>query len=257
LVWPILLWAAWRSRAGWRCIAMLALTAAAFIALYLHGLIFSGETGAALQGDAAFYAPDHLRRTGDAFLTFLGLPWSRAPSLWLAGRIIGAIWLALGIGVLLRRGFLLPARVGAAGRLERFCLGLIAFSLATAAVAAIGRSGGESEGILPVRYSVLMTPLHIGILGLTLLWLSERGMIPASWRRIQAAAVGLGLLFLVQQAVAGQAEAAKAGIMNASIADFMAGKRDLAMTHIVYHDLDYAQQAVDEMRRRGLFPGLI
>jgi hypothetical protein len=257
LVWPILLWAAWRSMADWRWIAALALAASAFIALYLHGLHFSGEAAAALQGNAVFYASDHLRQTGDAFLTFLGLPWSRAPSLWLAGRIIGALLLVLSIAVLLRRGFLLSPRAGAQGRLERFCLGLIAFSLATAAVAAIGRASVETEGILPVRYSVLMTPLHIGLLGLALIWLSERNLLAGQWRWVRPATIGLGLVFLVQQVAAGQAEATKAAIMNASIADFMAGKRDAAMTHIVYHDLDYAQQAVDEMRRRGLFPGLI
>ena len=82
-------------------------------------------------------------------------------------------------------------------------------------------------------------------------------MVAAHWPRIQAAVLGLGLLFLAQQAAAGHLEAVKAQAMNAVIADFMAGKRDPAMTHVVYRDLDYAQQAVDEMRRRGLFPGLI
>lgn len=82
-------------------------------------------------------------------------------------------------------------------------------------------------------------------------------MVVAQWRRVQVAVIGSGLIFLVQQVAAGHAEAAKAQAMNAEIADFMAGKRDPAMTHIVYHDLDYAQQAVDEMRRRRLFPGLI
>lgn len=256
LVWPILLWAAWRGRAGWRLMVVLVVAAIGYIALYLHGLNLVGATGAALRGDAAFYAPDHLHRAANVFLTFLGLPWSRAAALFPTGRVIAALLLVLGIGAIARRGFLLPPRMGAMGRLERFCIALIAFSLATAAAAAVGRAGAE-EGILPVRYSVLMTPLHIGLLGLALLWLQERAMVVAQWRRVQVAVIGSGLIFLVQQVAAGHAEAAKAQAMNAEIADFMAGKRDPAMTHIVYHDLDYAQQAVDEMRRRRLFPGLI
>ena len=44
--------------------------------------------------------------------------------------------------------------------------------------------------------------------------------------------------------------------MSATIAGFMAGKRDPAMTRVIYRDLAYAQYVVDEMRRRQIYAGL-
>jgi hypothetical protein len=255
IVWPILLWAAWRGGLGWRWMAAVALTGALFIGFYVHGLTFSGTTAAAMQGEGGFYAPSHLLKVDDAFLTFLGLPWTRGPGLGLLGRLLGAVLLVVGLGAILRRGFLAPR--GGLPRLERIALGLIAFSLATAALGAVGRVGTEADGILPVRYSVFLVPLHLGLFCLALPWMKDRWANSSARRSMQAAALSLGALMLVQQIAGGEAGAAKAQIMNATIARFMAGERDETMTHIVYGDLTYAQDAVDEMRRRQIYRGLI
>jgi len=53
------------------------------------------------------------------------------------------------------------------------------------------------------------------------------------------------------------ATAGRSQAMGASIARFMAGERDADMTGIVDADLSYAQRTVEEMRRRGVYAGLI
>ena len=257
LVWPILVWAAWRGGLGWRWMAAIAIAGSIFIGLYVHGLLFSNSTAAALQGEGEFYEPANLLKVGDAFLTFLGLPWTRAAALGIVGRFLGAGLMVVGLFAILRRGIVGPRHGGGIGRLERISLGLIMFSLATAAVAAVGRVESESGGILPVRYSVLLVPLHIGIFCLALRWLiRDRWAGQRGRRAMQAVALTVGALMLVQQVAAGEAAASKAQAMSATIAEFMAGKRDPAMTRVVYRDLAYAQHVVDEMRRRQIYGGL-
>src|SRR5262249_50720236 len=106
VIWPILLWSAWRVRVArsWK-IAVL-VTGAAFVALYVSGLPAPQTIPEALSGDGQFYAPSHLLKMGEYLLTYLGLPWTRATPLVLVGRIIGATLLALGLVTIVRRGFL-------------------------------------------------------------------------------------------------------------------------------------------------------
>ncbi len=256
LVWPILVWAAWRGGLGWRWMAAIAIAGGIFIGLYVHGLSFSNSTAAVLQGEGEFYEPANLLKVGDAFLTFLGLPWTRAAALSIVGRFLGAGLMIVGLFAILRRGIVGLPHGGGIGRLERISLGLIMFSLATAAVAAVGRVDSESGGILPVRYSVLLVPLHIGVFCLALGWMKDRWADQRGRRAMQAVALSFGALMLVQQVAAGQAGASKAQAMSATIAEFMAGKRDPAMTRVVYRDLAYAQYVVDEMRRRQIYAEL-
>jgi hypothetical protein len=256
IVWPILVWAAWRGRLGWRWIGAVALVGSVFIALYLHGLSFSGLSAAALQGEGEFYSPANLLKVGDTFLTFLGLPWTRAAALGTIGRVLGAGLLSAGLFAVLRRGLFQPRGEGYLPRLDRIALGLIMFSLATAALAAVGRVGTETQGILPVRYSVFLVPLHVGIFCLAIPWMKDRWASPGARHAMQAVALGLAALLLVQQVAGGQAGANKARAMDGAIAEFMTGKRDPAIALVVYRDLTYAQYVVDEMRRRRIYQGL-
>jgi hypothetical protein len=251
LIWPILVWSAWRGQLGWRWIAAVAVVGSVFIALYAHGLMLFG-LHAALSGDRQFYSSAHLFKAADAFLTFLGLPWTRAPALAIVGRVFGAGFLLIGLLIVVGRG-LLSQRLS---RLERIAVGLIIFSLATAAIAALGRVGSEWKGIWPVRYALFNAPLHVGLFCLALPWFKDRWAGSGSRRAIQAAALGFGVLMLVQQIAAGQAGARESQALNAAITEFMASGRDPGMPEILWDNLTQTQHVVDEMRRRQLYLGL-
>ncbi len=251
IIWPILVWAAWRGRLGWRWIVAVALVGSIFIALYSHGLLLF-HLNAALEGERQFYAPAHLLQVGDAFLTFLGLPWTRAAALGVVGRVLGAGLLSVGLFTIVWRGLVKPRL----GRLERIAVGLIMFSLAIAAFAAVGRTGSEWKGIWPVRYTLLLVPLHVGLFCVALPWLKDRWASLDGRRAMQMVALAFGALMLFQQIAAGQAGASMSRALNVAIAQFMAGKRDPTMTRVVWGDLTYTQHVVDEMRRRQLYLGL-
>jgi hypothetical protein len=77
VVWPILVWLAWRTRAGRGWTAAVIAAGGVFTAAYLYRL-----PGAAL-GDASSPAagpadPDTLRRMADYLVTYMGLPWTRS-----------------------------------------------------------------------------------------------------------------------------------------------------------------------------------
>ena len=204
VIWPILLWSAWRGGVSrsWK-IAVL-VTGAAFVAFYVHGLPAPQASLEALSGDGQFYAPSHLLKIGEYLLTYLGLPWTRAAALTLVGRLIGAALLALGLVTIVRRGFL-KAPVD---RLERIAVSLIMFSFATAALAAIGRVDEAPDVAVPVRYSVYLAPLHIGLLCFVMSWLNRRWQDLSVKRLSQVAIVLVVSFLLVQQFVVGQAATA-------------------------------------------------
>jgi hypothetical protein len=256
IVWPILVWSAWRSAAGWRWMAGTALAGALFTAAYLHGIAFHGSTAAALQGSNEFYQPQHLVKIIDTLATFLGLPWTRLAAFALAGRVLGLALLMLGVIVIIRRGIMGPRREDGFGRLERISLCLILFSLGTAAAAAIGRVGTEVDGFLPVRYSVLMAPLHLGLLGLALIWLKQRWERLAMRHLVQAAALGLGAMLLIQQVAAGEVAAGRTREIRAAISDLMADRGDPAQVEKIVGRLVVVRPIVEEMRRQQIYIGV-
>ncbi|HYW33578.1 MAG TPA: hypothetical protein VE872_00360 [Candidatus Bathyarchaeia archaeon] len=248
IIWPILAWAAWRGSSGWRWTAAVVAVAAVFIAFYTDGLVLFG-LNAAITGDRQFYSSRHLLDAADALIAFLGLPWTRAPALAVAGRALGAGLLLAGSFVVAHRGFLSLR----CGRLERIGTGLIMFSLATAGFAAVGRVGSQWQGIWPVRYALFLAPLHLGLLCLALPWLKERWASRHGRRLTQAAALSFGAVMLVQQVAAGQAGARESQALNAAIAEFMATGREPAIRQVLWDNLAQTQHVVDEMRRRQLY----
>jgi hypothetical protein len=248
IIWPILVWAAWRGALGWRWIAAAAIVGGAFIALYTDGLVLFG-LHAAMTGDGQFYSSAHLFQLADALVTFLGLPWTRAPALATAGRVAGVGLLLIGLFVVFRRGLLDPR----CDRLERIAVGLIMFSLATAAFAVLGRTGSQWLGIWPVRYALFVVPLHAGLVCLMLPWLKRHWAGRGARRVIQAAALAFGAMMLVQQIAAGQAGARESRTWNAAIAEFMASGREPANPKVLWGDLATTRHVVEEMRRKQLY----
>src|SRR5262249_3723532 len=95
IIWPVLVWGAWRGclSRGW--IIAVAVVGAATIALYVTGLSSHDALGAL---DLA-----RLERMADYATRFLGLPWSHAPQLRWFGRIAGAILGVAGLSLVLWR----------------------------------------------------------------------------------------------------------------------------------------------------------
>jgi len=250
IIWPILIWFAWRESLGPRWIAAVTLVGCVFIALYVHGLLLPG-THAAMTGDYEFYSFAHLLDVVDALFTFLGLPWTREPSLALGGRVLGVGLLLIGLFAVTRQGLPGPR----CGRLERIAVGLILFSLVTAAVTAVGRVGSEWLGIWPVRYALFLVPLHVGLLCLALPWLRRPWANRGGRRVIQIAALLFGALMLVQQVAAGKAGGHESQALKVSIAEFMETGHTTNQ-EVLWDNLAKTQQVVDEMRRRQLYVGV-
>jgi hypothetical protein len=239
VVWPILVWSAWRGRAGLGWTMPTAVFGAAYIAFYAHGLPPAHYTSG---------GPQPLKVL-KYLLTYLGLPWTRAGALAAPGRVLGAVFLAASLVAVAWRGvFAAPG-----GRLERLAVGLILFALASAALASLGRVDVDPQVKVPVRYSVFVAPLHVGLLWLALPWLARQWPLPHRRRLIEAGALAAGALLLVQQVASGEAAAGRARSMTATIERFLAGQRDADMPSVVYSDLDDAQSAVDAMRRAGIY----
>lgn len=244
LAWPVLLWSAWRCRSGWRWLAAIAAAAAVYGALYLHGLSLS-------SGGVAPPATILARATKllTYVLAYLGLPLSRVPGLLPAGEAVGTVLLAAALFAVIRFGVRRPA----ISRLERIAVGLILFSLGSAALAALGRSRFAAEVELPVRYTVLVTPLHVGLLALALRWIADR---PALERRSGAVLSGgavLGLLLLAQQAIGAWPAVAVADGMRSKLDRFYAGEHDKEVERLVFQaGLGKADAIVAALRRDGL-----
>lgn len=250
-LWPILIWTAWRVRAGRIWIAGLIVAATSFIGLYVYGLPLAPQVGLGAGDADGFLAGDHLLRMADYLVAYLGLPWTRSAALSIPGRGVGAALLIAGTGAVVRHGFIRPP----GGRLERLAVGLIMFSMASALLAAIGRAGVDPDVIVPVRYSVFVAPLHIGLLWLACPYLSRQWAIPRRRPILQTLMVGAGVLLLVQQVAAGQAAVATTDAMRATIRRFIAGETDPSMTRVIFDNLEQGRRSWETIRDAGVYVG--
>jgi hypothetical protein len=233
-VWPVLAIAALRRR-DWVWLASVAGAGGLFVAWYASGQ--GAEAGSSFA--AARLAPLDATRLA---LTYLALPWARlSPSFaWIVGVAVAVGALA---AVALRGG-------RKAGRSERIAVAFILFSLGTAAMAGLGRTGAPDALNVPVRYAVLLTPLHVGALMLLSPWLA----------RLESARIGRALapaLLLALLAHNGgmSLQAVRAGDRTrAAIAAFARGAPPTPEMRLIVHpDLDEARRIYADMRRDGLF----
>jgi hypothetical protein len=247
IIWPILVWSAWRSRAGRVWMIAVAVTGALFSMAYLYRL------PSAALGDAgplaALGSQDDVLRTADYAITYLGLPWTRSAALLTPGRLLGVLLLAGGLWAAIRWGIVR----GETTRLERLAVALILFALGTACLAALGRAGIDIDTRVPVRYSVFVAPLHIGLLLLAwpvvVTWRVRGGAV----RPAQAVAVTSGVLLLAQQVLSGQAAVSTTRAMRGTIDRFIAGEQTEEMKAVVFVNLEQARRDWNRIRNAGLY----
>jgi len=233
LIWPILLWAAWRGRLPGRWIAATVLCGGTYVALYVHGYSLS-QFDVSLAHADIFLSVTHLRKIPEYFLLYMGLPWSHDSRFLLPGEILGGLLSLLILAVIVRRGIIGPP----GGLRERVEVGLLIFVLGTAVLASLGRSDMvdlSGKIYAPIKYAIFLSVGHAALIATALPWVACWWELPQRRRALQLASLLLGGLLVAQQIGMGEAAAAKAAWVNASIARFMAGKRDDEMGRGIIH----------------------
>jgi hypothetical protein len=250
VLWPILLWASWRTRAGRGWTIAVFVIGAAFTAFYLSDLSrLPMQTAAAL----AAAGENHALRQAAYLFAYLGLPWSRAAVTAPLGNVLGGLILVTSLVAIVRVGLVRAA----ISRRERIGIGMILFGLGSAMLAAFGRAYVDVELIVPVRYTTYVALLHVGLMFLALPYL-ERRWQASVWRRwSMAAVIACGCLMLVQQVVAGQTATARARSINAAIQRFADGQATPDMVPIVSNDLAFARAVADAMARAGIYQSAV
>lgn len=236
VLWPILMLMALRGKASWVATLLVAILGAGFCAAYLTGQ----PVGSSLQQG---FEPAGLVKAAEYFLGYLGLPWVRGSKLF--GEFCGAGVLVASVTAVIRYGFT------EINRTQRLALGMILFSLATAVLAAVGRRDIGVGIDIPVRYAILMGPLHVGLL------LLATPAIVRAWQS-QPRLVAQGLvaalaLLMVQQVLVGIVVVRAAERARETIALYQQGQRTPEMLQFIYPDLEKAAAVYAEMRRRGVF----
>lgn len=241
-VWPILLWLSWRAGAGRLWAATTVLVGGIFSAIYLRGI-----PGVAIDATMPWEGLTGAWRSADYLVTYMGLPWTRAAVTATGGKVLGGALFALSCGLCLWCGIVRPV----SSRLDRIALALIAFSTATAVLAAVGRSAVDVDLRVPVRYSVLVAPLHVGLVFLVWPRLIARWGGRAHWHDPVVGAIAL--LLVAQQIVSGRAAVATTKAMRETLARFAAGEETDDMKSVVYVDLTQARRDHDAIKAAGLY----
>lgn len=241
-LWPILAWLAWRQGAGRVWIAIVALTGAAFITAYTHGMPMS--VSAAHDANVA-----NLAKMATYLVSYVGLPWTRSATLLPIGRVLGAILFALAAAAVVWIGLIKQTT----DRLERLAVALLAFSLASALLAAVGRVDVDDSLRVPVRYAVFIIPLHVGLLFLAWPTLCRAWTHNRQRMIVERVAVLIGCVLILQQIMSGRAAAATAQSMRDTIQRFVEGETTPEMTTVIYIDLAQARRDLTTIRRAGLY----
>jgi hypothetical protein len=178
-VWPALAWLASRGRAASAWLVGIVVVAMADTGLYTY------PRSAALIGGALHAVVPPLRFAG-FLIAFAGLPLSRDVALAPIGAALGVAILGAGLAAL---------ALAPRGDRDRVVgQALIVAGLAGAVLVAAGRAGPTDGDHLPVRYSFLLVPLHVGLLMVAMSVVRER--------RLGGVAAGLALCLLVLQVAA-------------------------------------------------------
>jgi len=221
---------------------------------------------AVFVGSAAMFtreaaATEHLAlaeralRSGRYFFSFAGLPWSASSDKALtggwraavAGPLLGLVLASLGLWLAARP----PKGTAPADRLDRLCCSLILFSIAAAGMAALGRANATAAFQVPVRYSLILAPLHIGLVVLVVTRNAER--IRRASGALAPACAAILVLALTQQILGRHIIIGYCSHIREVVAAFNAGQRTAEMPQYVYPDLSRAEMLTAEMRKRGLY----
>jgi hypothetical protein len=234
-LWPVMAWGALRRR-DWRWLALVLAAGVVFVGLYLRGQ-GSGPGAAALP---AVQAPQSALVLA---LNYLTLPWTRlAPRFaWIPGIAVAVAASAL---VLLKGGP--KARPS-----ERVACALILFTLGTAVMAGLGRSGLQDPYNVPIRYGLLVAPLQIGFLMLA------APLVSRLWRRrpqLAEALVAAALAVVLVQDVAFAAKAITAAdALRGRVAMLYAGIVTPDMVNLTGPVPGFAEGVMARLRHDHLF----
>lgn len=242
VIWPVLVWTSWRQRAGPTWTVSVAVLGALFIVVYTHGTPVTAPVAGAVRTD--LLDPGNIVKMARYFLAFLGLPLSGGSALGTAGRLTGLALLAAAVFAIVR----VSTTEGANTKLDRFSVALILISLGCAAVAAIGRSHLEPGVRVPLRYTVMVTPLQIGLLCLALQGLGGRAAMAMG----NVAASGFAAALVASQIVFGQPAIRLSDLMRTAVQSYYRGDRDPDVTSLVYPDAAEADRLTTLIRNRGL-----
>jgi hypothetical protein len=258
LIWPALMWSAWKGSLRWGWIAGIACVGISFIAVYLWNLPLPGDYNLVEVGNGAYKAVradspvsrsmdfSHIVRSFDFVIRFLGLPWSHVHQLAWPARVIGLSILSLGSFALISVS--LSVRVNA---LKRLGAALILFSFLIAGAAAWARVDLYVNREMTITYGMFVVLAHLGLL----VWsldLLERLWNGAHRRSFQWLLLGTSLAWFGQQIVVGHFAAEEANRYNDAWSRFVAGDWTADMLRYVYPDRDRAEAGLAYLRANGL-----
>jgi hypothetical protein len=224
---PALFWTAWRGGAR-RWLVPLAVAATAYGTLYVHGLPIHVP---------ASLSPGHVLKMAAYAVTFAGLPLSRVPGCAIPARALGALLIAFGLAALARDA----VSRHDISRPHRISLALIITGLAATALASAGRVDLAPGIELPLRYALMVAPLHAGLLGLLV---TAPHVTP-----IRAGCALAGMLLLLQLATS-SALIAASDTISATLDRYDFGVRDPTMQQVIFPNLAIADRIMATLRRQ-------
>jgi len=239
LVWPVMLWIAWRGHLGLKWFVLIAIVGVAEWIFYLAGISVIAH-----KSIGTF----EILKMLDYAVRLLGLPWSHAHSLVWFGRLAGLTWLALGSWLL----FTLSLRTPIPGRLQRIGAALILFTFLIAAAVSFARLGVASDREMPIRYGIFVAAGQIGILfaASSHLKLLGRHLVRPA---VKSFVIMLAVILIAQQIAAGFAATVVAQKYVSLWELFRSGRWTPEMAAYVYPSQARAELALQLMRKENLY----
>jgi hypothetical protein len=238
LIWPAVMWSAWKGGLRWGWIAGMACVGTLFIAMYLWNLP-SSPVSTSMDFS-------HTVRSFDYVIRFLGLPWSHMHELVWPARLIGLSIFCLGSFALLSVSFSAQVKT-----VERLGVALILFSFLLVSAAALVRVDVAVDREMPIRYGMFVVLAHLGLLLWSLDFLDRvwHGAHRAAFQRLLLA---LSLVWVGQQVVIGRFAVEEANRYNDAWSRFVGGDWTPDMLRYVYPDREHAQAGLSYLRANGL-----
>jgi hypothetical protein len=238
LIWPALMWSAWKGGLRWGWIAGIACVGALFVVVYLWNL-----PSPPVSKSMDF---SHVVRSFDYVIRFLALPWSHVHELVWPARLIGLSIFCFGTFALVSVSF--SVRVST---IKRLGVALILFSFLVAGAAALARVDVAVDREMPIRYGMFVVLAHLGLLLWSLDFL-ERLWHGAYRRSFQWLILGICLTWVCQQVVIGRFAVGEANRYTDAWSRFVAGDWTPDMLRYVYPDRERAQAGLSYLRANGL-----
>jgi hypothetical protein len=236
-----LLWSAWRGRRGGIWLAAICIVGALYGGIYIATM-----PAHSMVPEGGFFTPNHVAKMANYLATYLGLPLSRSATFVVPARIAGGMLFLLGIVVIVRDA-VIPRVAGDATR--RIAMSFIIVALCASVLATIGRADLDEDVKVPVRYALLVSPLHLGLLLLLLPHALKWAALDAMRNTVLHFGVfAFAAVILLAQMIALGGARSAAGTINATLDRFDAGIREPSMVTVVFPDLGKADAIRTRLR---------